>query len=208
MQSKSVSCKVQDTSLTYQFGASVCTAGVSDSYDDVWQCVTEAGCTAEASTSTEWTLTRKLGTIVDVMESVDVFKYDHGFPYAIGDFVLLQDVMYECMSNRGLCQYFPPDLPWEGMDTETFDVDGKGDVAFGVAPWQEVTDKTPAQVLDSYVEREALTGVEWFEAAYYRSDSDGTHYFEVDETTCCMGQAAKCFDADLCNTVAPFAVEN
>lgn len=73
-----------------------------------------SSCSADPETAgqTDWRYTRMTGTLVTDIETVDAFAYEWFYPFAFGDFVLFENVAYECMNQHGMCSYFEPTFDW------------------------------------------------------------------------------------------------
>lgn len=133
-------------------------------------------------------------------------------PYGNGDYVVFQDQLFQCVSSRGLCEYFSPGAikSWTTTSTDTFELDDKfGEVAYGAdCPWVLVTDLAYGALTDASTVRAEVTLIDWFASYTFLEEYAGYHWFALGEQACVMGQSANCTDEALCNTVAPYVESN
>lgn len=106
----------------------MCTAKKNvDGWDAVYQCTNSRGCELTPGTNSEWVITRRRGTITESITVVPAFDFEFNTPYAAGDYIVYFDALYECVSNRGLCSFFPPDIvnAWTPVSKNGFNFDAK-----------------------------------------------------------------------------------
>lgn len=140
MQETANICQVRVTGVTYDQGAIVCTAKTNaNGWDNVYQCTNSRGCKQVPGVNSEWVITRRRGTITEVVEVVAAYDYEWDTPYALNDHVVYLDQLYKCVSARGFCTYFPPDVidSWVSdyqMEEFAFDETFE-EFSFGPAPY-------------------------------------------------------------------------
>jgi hypothetical protein len=89
MQANPALCYERVVGVTYDEGDIVCTEKSHDgASDNVYQCTTSRGCTGAPGVNAEWVLTRRLGTITEVIETVPAFDFEYDTAYAFEDYIV------------------------------------------------------------------------------------------------------------------------